>query len=194
MSMWSPRSLPHLQSPWPRGGVWGVLLLPCLPGPSQPPPPTGAVGHAPGAGGGDQIAKTEAASIPIWEARRPHTSAFFVPVGSTGAHGPSRQPSVDKASGGALLVPPGPAGLESCAWPVSIYCLQMCRPLGPPGLPPLPPGSVPPSPAGPPRTQPGHLWDQVRTVGALPCASPPLASPLRPGPRMFRSLTLLLLF
>lgn len=98
-----------LASPLPRPGLWGRLQ----------------------GLGGSQIAKTEVASILIWEARCPHASAFFVLAGSAGAHGPSRPPSVDKASGRALLVPPGPAGLESCAWPVSIYCLHMCRPLGP---------------------------------------------------------------
>uniref|UniRef100_A0A8C0K9P4 Rho GDP-dissociation inhibitor 1 n=1 Tax=Canis lupus dingo TaxID=286419 RepID=A0A8C0K9P4_CANLU len=59
--------------------------------------------------------------------------------GGAGARGPSTQPSPDRASGRALLVPPGPAGLVSCAWSVSIYCLHMCHP----------------------RTQPGQLRDQA---------------------------------
>lgn len=47
------------------------------------------------------------------------------------AHGPPPEPLADKASGRALLGPPGPASLEWHAWPVSIYCLHVCRPLGP---------------------------------------------------------------
>lgn len=191
--MWSPPVPAPPAVPVARGGVWGVLLLlPCPPGPSQPPPPAGAVGTAPGAGG-SQIAKTEVASIPIWEARCPHASAFFVLVGSAGAQAPADRPRRTK-----------PAAEPYCpTWAcrpgvVCLACQYLLPPYvpssGPPGLPPLPPGSVPPSPAGPPRTQPGQLWDQARTVGALPCASPPLASPVGPGPRMFRSLTLLLLF
>lgn len=131
MSMWSPWSLPHLQSPWP-GEVWGVLLFPppARQGLASPLPRPGLCRRLQGLGE-SQIAKTEVASIPIWEARCPHASAFFVPVGSAGARGPSSQPSADKAGGRALPVPPGPAGLESRAWPVSIYCLHMCRPLGP---------------------------------------------------------------
>lgn len=71
---------------------------PARQGLASPLPRPGLRGRLPGLGE-SQIAKTELASVPIWEARCPHASAFFVPVGSARAHGPSIQPSADKASG-----------------------------------------------------------------------------------------------
>lgn len=102
--------LPPSAIPVAQGSVWAVpLLRPCLPGPSQPPLPARAVGMAPAAGE-SQTAKTEVASIPIWEDRCPHLW-LLCPVGSAGAHSPSRQPLPNKARGQALFVPCGP-GVE----------------------------------------------------------------------------------
>ena len=92
------------------------------------------------------LARAAGTAPGAWESQMPNLERPPVPSGRLGvltplpslsrwavprAHGPKREPSADKTSGQALPVPPGPAGLESCAWPVSIYCLHMCRPLGP---------------------------------------------------------------
>lgn len=185
--------MPPPQSPWP-GEVCGMCCC-CSPahqGLASPLPWPGQWGWLQGLGE-SQIAKTEVASIPMWEARCPHASAFSVPGGGAGARGPSTQPSSDRASGRALLVPPGPAGLVSCAWSVSIYCLHMCRPLGPLACHLCPQARC----HHPRQAIPGPSQDSCGTKPhsrSPPLCLPPLASLVRPGPRMFRSLTLLLLF
>ena len=71
-----------------------LLLLPCHQGlTNQPSPQAKAVGTTLGAWGKPncqifvlfcfQIVKIDVTSIPIWEARCPQVSAFFVLVGST---------------------------------------------------------------------------------------------------------------
>lgn len=97
-----------LASPLPRPGLWGRLQglgeakLPKL---KLPPFPSGRPGVL-----------TPLPSLSLWAVLEPRPQ-------QTALGGQSQRPS--------LIVPPGPAGLESCAWPVSIYCLHMCRPLGP---------------------------------------------------------------
>lgn len=129
-----------------------------LPARAQPAP-----SPSQGSGNGSresQNTETKVASIPIWEARCPHTSAFFVPVVSAGAHSPSRQSSPNKARGQALFVPcaPGVMGLASqyLLPPKVLYSGLK----GPPLLPTIL--------SCPPGTQPGDLW-------ARACKEPSLA-------------------
>lgn len=198
MSMWSPRSPPHLRSPWPREVCGMCCCSPARQGLASPLPRPGLWGRLQGLWE-SQIAKTEVASVPIREAGCPHASAFFVPVGGAGAHSPSRRPSPDRASGRALCVPPGPAGPGSRAWPVSIYCLHMCRPLGPLACHLCPqarchrPRQALPTPSqdnrGTKRAQ-----SEPSPVPPLPDLPRAPLSPVRTGPRTPRSLNLLLLF
>lgn len=93
---------------------------------------------------------------------------------------PTREPSADTASGRALLVPPGPPGLESCAWPVSIYCLRMCRSLGPPACRLCPQARC----HRPQQALPGPRQDNCGTklVQLELSPAPPLLSLPRSGP------------
>ena len=143
-----------------------------------------------------QTAKTQSSLLPIWEAGCPHASGFSVPVGSASSPRPPRELSADKASGRALPVPPGLPAWSHVPWPVSIYCLHMCCPLGPLACRLCPqawchhPQRALP---GPPRTtvRPSlHSWSRPL------CPHPTLPHPssVRPGPRMHRVLSLILLF
>lgn len=141
MSMWSPQPPPHPQSLGPRA-VGRCCCCCCFPAcqglasplPAPPFPQLGLWGQLQGLGE-SQIAKTPVTSSPICEAGSPHASPCLssVPAGNTQTQRPRPppEPLADKASGRALLGPPGPASLEWPAWPVSIYCLHVCRPLGP---------------------------------------------------------------
>lgn len=192
MSMWSPPSPPRPRSLRPREVCGMCCCPPARQGLAGPLPRPGLRGRLQGLGE-SQIAKTEVASVPIWEARCPHASAFFVPVGGARARGPSRQPSPDRASGRALRVCPGPVGPGVCAWP-SVFIASIRAVL----WAPWPAASAPRLGA----TIPGRpSLDPARTtVGpSVHSRSPPLclpspASPVRTGPRMPGSLTLLLLF
>lgn len=172
-----PWSLPHLQSLWP-GEVCGTRcsISPAHQGLTSPLPRPRLWGWLQGLAE-SQTVKTEVPPIPIWEARCPHTSAFFVPVGSAGAHSPSREPLPDKARGQALV--PCGAGVMclACQYLLPPYVLYS----GPTGLPLLPTILSRPSP------DPAR-----RTVGpsmhrGLPCVSPPLCLPVRLWPSMLRN-------
>lgn len=196
MSMWSPPVCALSAIPVAQRGVWNVLLLfPHLPGPGQPLPlplPWPVMwGPLQGLGEG-QSPKLKLPPVPSGRpgvlTTLPSLPQWAVP----GAHGPNREPLVDKASGRALLVPPGPAGLESCAWPVSIYCLHMCRPLGRLACRLCPQARC----HHPRQAFPGPSQDNRGTKRAQsePSPVPPFPSLVRPGRRMHRSLSLLLLF
>jgi len=192
--MWSPPVPAPSAVPVARGGVWGVLLFPPPPARAWPAPSPGQ-GCADGSRGWGK-ANLPKLKLPPFPSGRPGVltplpslSQWAVPEPTAPAESPRRTKPAAEPYCPTGACRPGVACL-ACQYLLPPYVPSS----GPPGLPLLPPGSVPPSPAGPPWTQPGQLRDQARTVGALPCASPPLASPGRPGPRMFRSLTLLLLF
>jgi len=151
-------------------------------------------GTAPGAWEKPNCQNSKAASRATWEAGCRHASAFFVPVGSAYSPRPQERALGRQSQWPSLTCPSWPAGLESCAWPASIYCLHMCRPLGPlvcpsaPGLgatipsrPSLDPArtTVGPSlhrwshPLCPHPTRPHPPWSGpgLECTGACPCFS-----------------------
>lgn len=188
MSMWSP-PVPALSAlPVARGGVWGVLL-PSLPGPGRPPFPGQRCGTAPGARE-SQIAKTPVASTPIWEAGCPPASAFSGPWAVPGAQAPAEGPWPTEPVAKPYL---------SCRPRVACLACQYFLPpyvpsSGPTGLPPCPQAWCHHPQPGPSWTQPGQLWDQACTAGAVPSAAPTPPPWSGPWPRTHRSLSLLLLF
>lgn len=156
--------LPPLSQPG-CGGSSGGLGKAGLPKLKWPPVPSERLGDL-----------TPLRSLSQWAAPRPR------------AHGPNKEPAADTASGRALLVPPGPAGLGGMPGP-PVFIPPPVPSSGLAGLPPLPPGSEPPSPPGPPWPQPGPLWDQACAGGAAP------VPPSRVGPELgARNPSLLLLF
>lgn len=187
--MWSPRSLPCPRSLWP-GEVCGVCCSPVCPGLAGPLPRPALWDGSWGSGKPNcQNSSGFHSHLGGWVSSR---LCLLWPVGSAWSPGPGRGPLADGASGQALLVPPGPAGLESPAWPVSISCLHTCRPLGPLAcrLAPrlgatIPSQALPgpsqdncgtklaqlePSPLPPPHPLPGQA-PGLECTGACPCFS-----------------------
>lgn len=74
------------------------------------------------------------------------SSAFSAP--RQGAHPSPQSPRGTKPAAEPYLSHQGPTAPEPRAWPASIYCLHLCRPLGRPACC-LPWRSVPPSPSRP---------------------------------------------
>lgn len=200
MSMWSPQSPPHLQSPGPRAvgrcccccspACWGLASL-------LPPSPARAVGTAPGAWGKPNCQNSshlqshlggwESSRLclvcPSWQHPDPEPTA------------PKESPRQTKPVAEPYSVPPGPASLEWHTWPVSIYCLHMCRPLGPLACCLCPqawchhPRQALP---GPSQDNRGTKRAQSEPSPVPPLPSLPLPGQARAGPH--RNLSLLLLF
>ena len=153
-------------------------------------------GTAPGAWEKPNCQNSKAASRATWEAGCRHASAFFVPVGSAYSPRPQERALGRQSQWPSLTCPSWPAGLESCAWPASIYCLHMCCPLGPLACRLCPQAWC----HHPQRALPGPSQDNCGTKLAplepspLPPPHPTPPSLVRPGPRMHRRLSLLLLF
>lgn len=136
-------------------------------GPGQPPPPPArAVGRAPATWGKPNCQNSNSLQSHLGGRVSSHL-CLLCASGVLRATSPTESP--DKASGRALS-----SRLELRAWPVSIYCLQMCRPLGqlachlcPQALSATLPGQALPGSSQ-------DKWDQVHTVGSHLLCLPPL--------------------
>lgn len=148
--------------------------------PNRPPtyPSARAEGQRPGLG---KAKLPKLKSPPAPSERRVSLRLSLCPSGSTTQ---STAPRALGQSPGQLTGPPGPR-----AWMARLVCQYLLPPYvpssGPAGLPLCP--QAPYHHPRPPRTQPGQLWDQACTVGAVPVPPP------RSGPAgTHRSLSLLL--
>lgn len=152
-------------------------------------------GTAPGAWEKPNCQNSKAASSPTWEAGCPHASAFFVPVGSAYSPRPRESPRQTK--------PVAEPYLSLLACRPGVVCLAG-QYLLPPYVPSSGPAGLPLCPRArchhPQQALPGPSQDNCGTKLAplepspRPPPHPTPPSLVRPGPRMHRRLSLLLLF
>lgn len=169
-----------------------MCCSPVCPGLAGPPSPASAVGRLLGLG----------------KAKLPKLQWLPLPSGRLGVLPPL--PSL--ARGQCLEPRPRQRALgRRSQWPSLTCPTWACRPRvaclacqyflppyvpssGPTGLPPCPQAWCHHPQPGPSWTQPGQLWDQACTAGAVPSAAPTPPPWSGPWPRTHRSLSLLLLF